>query len=328
MGSVDKGRAAAGDDTLLDGCTGRGDSVLDAVLLLVELDLCGRTHTNDAHTTSELGDTLLEFLAVPLGVRVVVLSTQLDDATLDVGLITGAVNDGGVVLGNDNLLGTAQNLEAHLVELEPNLGSDDLTTGESGDVLQHCLAAVTERRSLDCHRAEGTADLIDDEGAQSLPVNVLGHDKQAAVGGNNLLQQGEQVVHRRDLAGVNEDVRILDHSLHAILVGDHVRRQVTLVELHALGEVKLSAEGLRLVDGDNPVLTNLVEGLSDEGADGLVTAGDGGNAGHVRGGVDGARDRAELLHNGVDSLLDTALEADRVCPRGHSAQPLVDESLG
>lgn len=93
------------------------------MLLLVELDLCGRTHTNDAHTTSELGDTLLEFLAVPLGVRVVVLSTQLDDATLDVGLITGAVNDGGVVLGNDNLLGTAQNLEAHLVELEPTSGA-------------------------------------------------------------------------------------------------------------------------------------------------------------------------------------------------------------
>ena len=105
---------------------------------------------------------------------------------------------------------------------------------------------------------------------------------------NNLLQQGEQVVHRRDLAGVNEDVGILKHSLHAILVGHHVRRQVTLVKLHALGEVKLGAEGLRFIDGDNPVFTNLVESLGDEGADGLVTAGDGGNTGHVRGGVDGA----------------------------------------
>ena len=263
---MDEGGATTGDDALLDRCTSRGDSILDAVLLLVELDLGGRTHANDTHTAGELGNTLLELLAVPFGVGVVVLSTQLGDASLDVG--------------------------------------------------------------LDGHRVEGAADLVDDEGTQGLPVDVLGHDEQVAVGGDDLLQQREQVVHRRDLAGVDEDVRILDHGLHAVLVGDHVGRQVALVELHALGEVELGAEGLGLVDGDDAVLANLVESLGDELTDLLVTAGDSGDTGHVRGGVDGARDRAKLLHDGVDGLLDTVLETDRVAPGGHGAQSLVNEGLG
>ena len=38
-GGVDEGGAATGDDALLDRGAGRGDGVLDAVLLLLELDL-------------------------------------------------------------------------------------------------------------------------------------------------------------------------------------------------------------------------------------------------------------------------------------------------
>jgi hypothetical protein len=42
----------------------------------------------------------------------------------------------------------------------------------------------------------------------------------------------------------DQDVRVLEDGLHALLVGDEVRRDVALVELHALGELELEAEGV------------------------------------------------------------------------------------
>jgi hypothetical protein len=46
------------------------DGVLDAVLLLLELDLGGRADLDDGHAAGQLGETLLELLAVPVGVGV------------------------------------------------------------------------------------------------------------------------------------------------------------------------------------------------------------------------------------------------------------------
>ena len=46
---TDQRDATAGDDALFDGRPGRRYGVLDAVLLLLELDLGGRTHLDDRH---------------------------------------------------------------------------------------------------------------------------------------------------------------------------------------------------------------------------------------------------------------------------------------
>ena len=72
----------------------------------------------------------------------------------------------------------AEHLEADLVELEPDLGGDDLGAGEDGHVLEHRLAAVTEAGRLDADRGEQAADLVDHEGRERLAVDVLGHDEQ------------------------------------------------------------------------------------------------------------------------------------------------------
>ena len=56
-------------------------------------------------------------------------------------------------------------------------------------------------------------------------------------------------------------------GFHALGVGHHVRRQVALVEAHALDEVHLHAEGLAFLDGDDAVLADLVDGGRDHLAD-------------------------------------------------------------
>src|SRR5690606_7236279 len=66
LDGLDEGGATAGDDALLDGRAGRRDGVLDAVLLLLELDLGVRADLDDADAAGELGEALLELLAVPV----------------------------------------------------------------------------------------------------------------------------------------------------------------------------------------------------------------------------------------------------------------------
>ena len=74
----------------------------------------------------------------------------------------------------------AEQVERHVLELEPDLFGDDLAAGEDGDVLEHGLAALAEARGLDGDRAEGAADLVDHQGGEGLALDVLGDDHAAA----------------------------------------------------------------------------------------------------------------------------------------------------
>ena len=56
--------AAAGHDALFDGRLGRVHRVFDARLLLLHLGLGGRTDLDDGDAADELGQPLLQLLAV------------------------------------------------------------------------------------------------------------------------------------------------------------------------------------------------------------------------------------------------------------------------
>jgi hypothetical protein len=145
------------------------DGVLDAVLLLLELDLGGRADLDDGDAAGQLGEALLELLAVVVGVGVLDLGLDLVDAALDRRRRRRALDDRGLVLGDDDLAGRAEQVERDVLELEADLLGDDLAAGEDGDVLQHRLAAVAEARGLDGDRLERAADLVDDEVARASP---------------------------------------------------------------------------------------------------------------------------------------------------------------
>src|ERR671920_2270946 len=98
---LEESRATAGDEALLDGRTGRRERVLDAVLLLLELDLGRGPDLDDGHATGELREALLELLAVVVGGRVLDLGLDLGHAGLDRVGRALAVDDRGVVLRGD-----------------------------------------------------------------------------------------------------------------------------------------------------------------------------------------------------------------------------------
>ena len=122
--------AAAGDDALFDGRARRVQRVLDAGLLLLHLDLGRRADLDDRDAADELGEALLELLAVVVAGGVLDLRADLLHARLDVGLLAGAVDDRRVVLVDRDALGAAEVLERDVLELEAEVLGDRLAAGE------------------------------------------------------------------------------------------------------------------------------------------------------------------------------------------------------
>ena len=140
---------------------------------------------------------------------------------------------------------------------------------------------------------------------------------------HDLLEQREQVLDGGDLGVGDEDVGVLEDGLHALGVGDEVRRDVALVEAHALGELELEAEGVALLDGDDAFLADLVHGLGDELADLGVGGGDRRGGGDLLLGLDLLGLLQQLGGDGLDGLLDAALERHRVGAGRDVAQTLL-----
>src|SRR5206468_8175271 len=80
---VDERDAAARHLTLLEGSPGRLQRVLDAVLLLLHLGLGRSADLDDRDAARQLGEALLELLAVEVGVGVLDLGLELLDPSLD-----------------------------------------------------------------------------------------------------------------------------------------------------------------------------------------------------------------------------------------------------
>ncbi len=299
------------------------------MLLLLQLHLGGGADLDHRHAAGQLRQPLLELLAVVVGVGVVDLGLDLVDPTGHVGMVAGALDDGGLVLGDHDLAGLAEHVERDALELEPDLLGDDLAAREDRHVLEHRLAPLTEPGRLDRDRGERAPDLVDHEGGEGLTLDVLGDHEQGPAGLHHLLEHRHEVAHRGDLRADQQDVRVVEHRLHPLGVGDEVGRDVALVEAHALDEVHLEPEGLALLDGDHTVLADLVDRLGDDVADLLVGRGDGGDVGDLllvlRDVLRVGRDR---LDRDLDGLLDAALHRHRVGAGRDVAQTLAHHRPG
>src|SRR4029453_3912111 len=120
----------------------------------------------------------------------------------------------------------------------------------------------------------------------------------------------------------------VEDGLHPLRIGHEVRREVTLVELHTLGELELGTHRLRLVDGDDPVLADLVASLGDQAADLFVAGGDGGNVRHVLGGLDLPRVLPQPIFDRIHGCVDPPLETDRAGPRSDRSETFMYQRLG
>jgi hypothetical protein len=166
---LDQRNATTGDDAFFNSSLGVADSVLNAVLAFLELNFSCGTGLDDCNAAGQLGQALLQLLAVVVGVGVFDLGADLGNAAGDLVGVACTLDDGGLVLGDNNLACLAQELQAGGFELEANLFGDDLAARQNSNVGKLSLAAVAEARGLDGNGLEGAADLVDDQVARASP---------------------------------------------------------------------------------------------------------------------------------------------------------------
>ena len=146
------------------------------MLLFLELNFSCCTDFDHCNTAGQLGQTLLQLLFVPIGIGVVDFGFDLVDACCYVCFVACTVNNCCVVLGDDDALCTAQQVEGHVLKLETDFLADDLTTREGSHVLQHCLATIAKAWGLNCRRIECATDLVDNECCECFTLNIFGDD--------------------------------------------------------------------------------------------------------------------------------------------------------
>src|SRR5208282_1237460 len=161
---------AARQDAFLDCGTGRMHSVVDAILALLYLDLGGAADADHRNAAGEFGEALLQFLLVVVRGCLLDLCLDLGDAALDVLLLAGAIDDRGVLLVDHHLLGFAEHIDGHFLELDAEIFRDRLAARQDSNVLEHRLAAIAEARSLHGGDLQTAAQLVDDQSGQRLAL--------------------------------------------------------------------------------------------------------------------------------------------------------------
>ena len=298
------------------------------MLAFLGLDFGGSADLDDGDTAGQLGQALLQLLAIVIGIGVGDLATDLSDASGHVLLGAATGHDGGLILGDDDLLGGAKHGHVDGVELQAQLIGHHLGTGQDGHILQHGLTAVAEARSLDGAGLEGAADVVQNQGRQSLAVNVLSDDQQRLAGLHNQLGDVDDILLGAQLAGGQEDVRILENGGLVLGVGHEVRSDVALVEAHALGEVKVQAEAVVVLDGHDAILADLVQSLGDLLADFRISGGDRCGGSDLILGLNVLGRCDEFLDDGFGSLLDATTQSNRIGAGGDVLQTLMHQGLG
>ena len=116
--------AAAGNDAFFDRRAGGVQGVFDAGLLFLHLGFGRGADIDDGDAAGELGEALLELLAVVVGGGFFDLAADLVHAALDVGALAVAFDDGGVFLVDDDALGAAEVVELDVLELDAEVFGD------------------------------------------------------------------------------------------------------------------------------------------------------------------------------------------------------------
>ena len=208
------------------------------------LGLGGCTHADDGDATGQLGQALLCLLFIPGGVRRLDEVTDLSTALLHGLGAAGTVDNDGLVLRDGDTASGTEVLLTGVAKRNADLGVNDGSTGDHGEIIHEGLAALAKVRRLHGGHLEGLADGVDHEHLQRLAVDILGNDEQRTVRAGDLLQNGQEVRQGAHLVANEQDGRVLQHCLLRVHVGNEVRGKEALVKGHTLGDVECGVDGL------------------------------------------------------------------------------------
>ena len=279
--------------------------VLHAGFLFLEFGFASRPDVDLGHASGEFGQTLLKLFAIVVGVGVFNFATNEIDAILD-GLGRSCPFDDGAVVGSDlDFFRLAELADGNVIQFDAEILHDRFRPGQGRNVLEHGLASIAIPRGLDRRHLQHAAKLVDDQGAQGFAGDILGNDEQRLLAAHHLFQKRNEFLGGVDFFFADQDQRLVEFNLHVIRIGDKVGAEKAAIKLHAFDDIDVGFETLGLLDGDDPVLADLIEGAGHDFSDGGVVvrryARDGGDAsGDIR---YGSRHRFNLSDHARDALV-------------------------
>ena len=112
--------------------------------------------------------------------------------------------------------------------------------------------SISLRRSpkpgaLTATHVQRAAQAVDDQGGQSLALDILCDDNQLAAALHDTFQQGQQILDYADLLIGDEDIGVVHNGFHLVRVGDHVGRDITAIKHHAFHDFAVGLSGLGLL---------------------------------------------------------------------------------
>src|SRR5258706_4606954 len=326
---VEQSHTTAGNNPFFNGSTGCAQRILDAVLLFLEFDFGCSADADHSDAAGQLGKTLLQLFAIIVAGAVIDLDLDFLDAALDRLLIACAVNNGGVVLGADDLTSTAQVIERNAFQLTTNIFADDRAAGQDCDILKHGLAAITEPRGFNGQHVQHTTQLVQHEGCQRFAVDVFSNDHQfTATNLDELLQNWNDVLGSANLLFVDQDVWLVDDRFHGVGSSDEIGADLATVKLHTFNVLGLEFEATALFNRNHAVLTNLVHDFGNQVTDLAILRRNRGDGSNLFLGVDLDSHVLDGLGDLLGSGLNTTLEQHRVRTSGGNLQTIIDDSLG
>src|SRR6185437_3426203 len=102
-----------------------------------------------------------KFLAIVVGRSLFNLCAQSLDPSFDVTLFAGTFDDGRVVLVDCDLLGLAEVVKLHVLELDSQVLADHLATGKDRNVFEHRLPTIAKAGSLNGRDIQRATKLVD-----------------------------------------------------------------------------------------------------------------------------------------------------------------------
>ncbi len=176
-----------------------------------------------SHTAGQFGQTFLKFLLVVVGCGIGDLGLDLGHTGCDSVGRACTVHDSSILLVYGNLLSTAEHVDGGTFELHALLLADNHTSGQSGNVFKHLLAAVAESGSLHCTDLQRSAETVHYQSSKSLAVNVFSDDQQRTSALCGSFKNGKHILKAGYLLVEEKDKRRVHLTLHLLGVGDEIR---------------------------------------------------------------------------------------------------------
>ena len=255
------------------------------------------------------------------------MRTNLVHTSFDFFLAAFAVDDGCFFFGNANLASAAQISQFYAVQLAAEFFGNNRTAGDDGNILQHRFTAIAKARSLNSYRFEGAAQLVDHQSGQCFAFYVFSNDQQFFTLLYYFFQNRQHVGNSADFAIGDQDVRIGQNGFHFVRIGDHVRRNVTAVELHAFYNLQIRAHAFGFFNSDNTVFAYFFHSFSNQLADFFVSCGNRSNLSdsilrfHFLGSF------ANFFYQSSNGFLNALFQNHRISAGGDIAHAFVNHSL-